>query len=458
MKQVLAVAFVFLAFAPSVVPQETRQATGVKVGEVTDTSAIVWMRLTAHASRNPDKPGKPDDLKGAVPGAPGQVQLRYGTKPDLSDAKSTEVADVSADTDFAHQFRLTGLKPNTTYHYRAETSGPKRMPKHAALAGQFTTAPAAGDAVEVRFSVVTGQAFKDVDHPDGFHIYESMLKLNPHFLVLTGDTVYYDNDPPLVNSLALARYHWQRMYGFPRHIAFHSRVPGYWMKDDHDVYDNDCWPTRENKKMLPFTFKDGLRVYREQAPQGEKPYRTFRWGKCVQVVLVEGRDYRSPNTMKDGPNKTIWGEEQKRWLMDVLRNCDADWIILISPTPIVGPDRPNKNDNHANPGFATEGNWFRSWAAKELGKNFFIVCGDRHWQYHSVHPETKVREFSCGPASDKHAGGSPGEDKNYHRFHRVQGGYLSVTAGRSANRGVIVFRLHDVQGNVVYEHRETAGE
>ena len=30
----------------------SRQATGVKVGEVTDTSAIVWMRLTANAGPN----------------------------------------------------------------------------------------------------------------------------------------------------------------------------------------------------------------------------------------------------------------------------------------------------------------------------------------------------------------------------------------------------------------------
>ncbi len=33
---------------------ESRQATGVKVGEVTDQSAIVWVRLTDKASRRRD--------------------------------------------------------------------------------------------------------------------------------------------------------------------------------------------------------------------------------------------------------------------------------------------------------------------------------------------------------------------------------------------------------------------
>src|SRR5688572_24399299 len=71
-------------------PAATRQATGVKVGEVTDTSAIVWMRVTAQPRLNDkgkDFPrGKPinrpkdvriEDLRGACPGAAGRVQLRY---------------------------------------------------------------------------------------------------------------------------------------------------------------------------------------------------------------------------------------------------------------------------------------------------------------------------------------------------------------------------------------------
>ena len=46
----------------------------------------------------------------------------------------------------------------------------------------------------------------------------------------------------------------------------------------------------------------------------------------------------------------------------------------------------------------------------------FVVCGDRHWQYVSVHPETGVREYSCGSTTDKHAGGwSRGFIEEYHR-------------------------------------------
>ncbi len=43
---------------------------------------------------------------------------------------------------------------------------------------------------------------------------------------------------------------------------------------------------------------------------GERTYRTIRWGKGLQIWMVEGRLYRSPNTMEDGLQKTIWGKEQ----------------------------------------------------------------------------------------------------------------------------------------------------
>jgi alkaline phosphatase D len=157
--------------------------------------------------------------------------------------------------------------------------------------------------------------------------------------------------------------------------------------------------------------------------------------------------------MKDGPEKSIWGKQQKEWLFRTFSESDATWKLIISPTPIVGPDRGNKGDNHANKAFQHEGDEIRAWLQKHAPRNGFTICGDRHWQYHSVHPDTGLNEFSVGAASDQHAGGSPGENKDYHRFHRVKGGFLSVAAGVNT----IVFRHHDVQGNVVYKYETKTG-
>ena len=108
---------------------EAHQATGLRIGEVTDTSAIVWARLTANATRRVASSGasaneaSPDQLEGACPGAPGRVRLRYGIREDLRDATTTDWAEVSASEDFTHHFALSGLKPATTYFFASESVG-----------------------------------------------------------------------------------------------------------------------------------------------------------------------------------------------------------------------------------------------------------------------------------------------------------------------------------------------
>ena len=146
------------------------------------------------------------------------------------------------------------------------------------------------------------------------------------------------------------------------------------------------------------------------------PYRTFRWGQGLQVWIVEGRDFRSANAVPDGPTKSIWGAEQKSWLKETLLASDADWKVLVSPTPIVGPDRTNKADNHSNEAFRHEGDEMRSWFAENLPDNFFIVCGDRHWQYHSVHPDTGVQEFSSGRLPTNMPAGHPARTRSITGF------------------------------------------
>jgi alkaline phosphatase D len=429
-----------------------RQATGARVGEVTPTSAVVWTRLTAAAARA-QRPTEfalaVDRLEGACPGAKGRVRLRYGTRKDLKGATTTEWADVTEAEDFIHKFPLKQLKPGTTYHYASETAGPGGKPAHGALHGRFQTAPAEDAPSDVRFCVMTCQGYHDRGHDDGHAIYPSMLALAPRFAVLTGDLVYYDSDLPLAVTPRLARYHWERMFSLPRLVAFTRNVGTYWVKDDHDTLSNDTWPGRKFGRL---TFAEGQKIFRQQAPLADGPsYRTFRWGRDLQIWLAEGRDFRSPNDRRDGKDKTIWGAKQKAWFQRTVKASRATWKVLVSPTPLVGPDRKNKKDNHSNESFRHEGDELRAWLKDNAPDNLFVVCGDRHWQYHSVHPKTGLHEFSVGAASDEHAGGSPGKHRKVHKFHRVKGGFLSVTVRPDGKRSAITFELRDVGGKVVYK-------
>ena len=438
-------------------------ANGIKIGEVHSTSAIVWTRLTKYPERNingmpfPKKSNKTrksdnyDDLnkmEGSVAGAVGQVRFTYWPAGIEKQKKSTAWHWVLQDKDFTYQTKLEGLLPGTKYSITAEGRSSQNGKVACKVDGGFKTAPKVDAPAKVRFTVVTGQDYPRRDDPmNGHKIYPQMSGLEPDFFVHTGDIEYYDKPGPYADNVELARFKWNRIYSMPFQRTFHNKTASYFIKDDHDTVKNDCWPEQSYGDL---TWEDGLAIFREQFPVLEKNYRTIRWGKDLQIWLVEGRDFRSPNKMPDGPDKTIWGEQQKKWFFDTVRKSDATFRVLISPTPIVGPDRETKNDNHANIGFKHEGDQLRRFIGRQ--KNMFVVCGDRHWQYVSVDPVTGTKEYSCGPTADAHASGFKEKDRTpMHRYLKIKGGFLSVTVERVDGTPTIIFRHHGVDGSIYNE-------
>ncbi|MCF8262687.1 MAG: alkaline phosphatase D family protein [Melioribacteraceae bacterium] len=459
------------------------QATGIKIGEVTTSTAIIWTRLTADSIRVDNKspmpvveyfnhetkewadaergkalqweprviyPNQSDihTIEGAAPGKLGEVRVLYKPETEMEWLK-TEWREVDVDKDFTRQFPLANLIADTKYLIKVESREIGTEYLGQVIDGNFTTAPDLEDQKQLLFTVTTGTAYRDLDTSAGFKMYYEMLKLNPDFFIHTGDILYYDK---LAKTKELAEWHWARMYSLPSNVEFHKQVPSYFIKDDHDTWVNDCWPTRDIKYMGEFTFEQGLEIFTYEVPIPKPTYRTVRWGKDLQMWFVEGRDFRSPNNMEDGPEKTIWGKEQLEWLFSTFEESDATFRILVSPTPIVGPDRIKKNDNHANKGFRYEGNLIREFLSKQT--NSFVICGDRHWQYISEDLKTKVREYSCGPASDSHSGGWNQNDVlPEHKYLNVRGGFLSVEIKRESGEPIALMKYYSPEGDLLHEDK-----
>lgn len=390
-----------------------------------------------------------NDMEGACPGAPGEVLLTYFPEKEPDNITETGWADVDPEMDFTMQWNLRDLQPNTRYRVTLIARPDGQSTNSDTISGVFLTAPAAETEADVHFCVVTCHDYIRRDDPENGHqIYPAMAKLELDFYVHAGDIEYYDKPFPYAMTKEMMRFKWNRLFALPYQRDFFTQHTTYFMKDDHDALANDTYPDMTYGTV---SYEEGLDIFDlEQFPANEKPYKTIRWGKDLQIWIVEGRNYRSKNTDPDGPDKTIWGKEQKAWFYRTVQESDAAFKVLMTSTPILGPDRDNKNDNYSNDNFQYEGDEIRAFINQQ--ENFFICNGDRHWQY-VTHPEgTNLWEFSAGAGADAHAGGwKPNDRRPEHRFLRVKGGFLSGYVSRKNGVATLRFRHHAVDGTVVHE-------
>lgn len=431
-----------------------------------------------------------------LPGMPCTAILQISENPGFKQLIESPWQECKAENDYILKHCFDGLEPGTNYFYRALRKQDGRRDLTASETGTFTTLPDQSSEKEVSFAIATGfnyEHFHGMDttmfakrHFDprqlpasgadsimGFEAFDAIDALDVDFFIANGDVVYYDKPFNLPDTWATEtesmRAKWHRFFQMPRNRALNLNTPYYFLKDDHDHRFNDC-DTTDEVSSEPSN-RLGIEIFREQVPvvDPEHPdaptYRTHRAGKHLQLWFLEGRDYRSPNSSADGPGKTIWGKAQKSWLKKTLLESDATYKVLISPTPMIGPDDAYKMDNHTNPGgFRYERDAFFAWLDSTglMKDNFYIICGDRHWQYHSIHP-SGLEEFSCGAIIDQNSrpGRLPGDPASTDPEGSLSvpfiqgdehwgGGFLLVDMSAAGGIPTLDFRFYDKNGDLRY--------
>ncbi len=482
LKKIGLLAFVFLFLSCSKIkknPSKPYFGNGFRNGWVDQNSITIWTRLTENPNLNSEgasfitltkkesaKLAKltdvnllhdaqiPEgltlkDMEGACPGTSGEVKLIYYEQKGNKKKVETKWCKVNETKNYTWQWKLKNLKANTIYSLKVYSRIDKGFEISDSVSGLFKTPPKKNIKKDISFSVVSCHDYNRRDSIIGHKIYTAMAKDSLDFYVHTGDIEYYDKNNPWAFTESLMRFKWDRLFALPLQRDFFTKTTSYFMKDDHDVLKNDASPGTMYGSV---TFKRGLEIFeKEQFPSNEKTYKTIRWGKDLQVWLLEGRNYRSKNELKDGANKTILGKEQKEWFYKTLDASNAKYKVVISASPILGPDRAvGKNDNHSNTAFYFEGQEIRDFINKY--NNVFVCVGDRHWQYATHFKDSNLWEFGCGSGADAHAGGwNPNDLRPEHKFLRVKGGYLVGKVFTEKNVTKLKFEHRDVNGNKVHE-------
>jgi alkaline phosphatase D len=262
-----------LALAGSATPAQSPFTYGVAAGEVTSTSALLWTR---------------------APRA-GKVGLELAASP----ARSVATPTARAANDLTVVVAVTSLRPAASYTYRF------RQGKAASAVGHFRTAPAPTAGQTVRFAI-TGDADATPGRNgrpayNGFQVYGRMAAERNDFNVNLGDTIYSDSEvagakPALTRRAKWAKYRENLSLAPLRTLRASAAMYSHW--DDHEFV-ND-FSRAEHGNAL---YTAGARAFTDYAPVrtgADGLYRTFRWGKHLELFFLDERSFRSAKSSAGG--------------------------------------------------------------------------------------------------------------------------------------------------------------
>jgi alkaline phosphatase D len=283
-------------------PPLTRTDTGTGLslcyvaGDVTPEKATIWLRAEPNS----------------------QVFLHYSKEPSLSGFSSIGPFPVDGDADYTAVIELEKLEPATTYYYRAAVAG-----KQPGYIAHFVTAPRPDDAAKISFcfSGDTRESYKP------FTIMNAVRAQQPDFFVHLGDTIYADRGGKAhqLNEF-WAKYRANRDDA-AQQICF-SETSVYVIWDDHEVED-DYLPGNPLAPIGRRAFLDYWPIRRSSEEPG-RIYRSFRWGKALELFLLDARQYRN---RKHG---TMLGQAQKEWLFEEMSRSQAIFKFIATSVPMAG--------------------------------------------------------------------------------------------------------------------------
>jgi phosphodiesterase/alkaline phosphatase D-like protein len=320
---------------------------GVAAGDVTPTSAILWTR---------------------APRA-GRVRLLVSEQASM---KLGVVYSATARSDRDQTVSVeVGLRPGTRYWFRFEQGSA------GSDTGSFRTAPRPSAATTVRFAF-TG----DADATPGgngkpayntFGVYARMASEKNVFNINLGDTIYADSEvdgAPVASTVAekWGKYKLGLELAALRTLRASAGLYSHW--DDHEFVNDFSRP--EHGEAI---YRAGASAFHAYSPVESSPglglYRTFRWGRHLELFFLDERSFRSakaddvcdgdlapaaPQAVRDAfaalapalrnpvppaclaalndPSRTMLGARQYAAFTRAIGRSNATWKVIVNEVPI----------------------------------------------------------------------------------------------------------------------------
>lgn len=312
---------------------------GVQSGDVTASSAVIWSRS--------DRPAR--------------MVVEWSASRSFEGARRVAGTSATAATDFTAKAKLDGLPVDTLVRYRVRFEG-ARVSEW--VEGSLRTAPIAPRDVVFAWSGDTnGQGWGIDPSRGGMPAYAALLERAPELFVHCGDAIYADDPiPPSIalpdggvwtnvvtaakSKVAETLDDFRGAFLYPRESrevrALSAAVPLLSIWDDHEVH-NNWFPgqvledERYAERRASVLAERARRARAEHLPTLHEPhgpmFRSVAWGPLLEIFLVDGRSYRTPNH-PEPPGARFFGAAQRAWLEEALTRSRAVWKVVACDMPI----------------------------------------------------------------------------------------------------------------------------
>ena len=345
---VLAAAAVLVAAAVSADAATPAFRYGVAAGEITSTSAILWTR---------------------APGS-GAVTVRVSPNRSLGGSRLATAMAKAAD-DLTLSIVVRGLSASSRYYYEF-AQGRARSRR-----GTFVTAPGSTRSANVRFAVsgdADGTQGKDGEPGfNSFQVYAAMANEANAFNINLGDTIYSDSEvagAPVARTVSEKWGKYRLGLTLPA-LEWLRRSAGLYSHWDDHEFINDFSRAEHGGAI----YAAGVKAFTDYAPIAKPSanglYRTFRWGKNLELFFLDERSFRSakaaeecggdlaptaPQAVRDAfstlapglktpvapaclaaindPARTMLGERQYAAFTRAIKSSTATWKVIVNEVPI----------------------------------------------------------------------------------------------------------------------------
>lgn len=435
---------------------------GVASGDPLPGGVILWTRLAPSPLA--------DDGSAGMPEKDYQVQWQLATDDQFSHVVRRGTEQATPRWGHSVHVELDGLEPSREYYYRF------RVGTQISPIGRTKTAPDASAApARLAFAQASCQ-----NRPDGFYVaHRDMLDHDLDFVLFLGDYIYEGTAQgdlnrghlPTSECMTLADYRLRHtQYKTDLDLqAVHAAFPWVVTIDDHDVDNNwagdidghdDSAGFLDRRAAAFQALYENLPLRKTSRPSGPNMswYRQVPYGNLANFFIVDTRQFRDDQPTCDvadridgycpgalDPELSLFGAEQRQWLVDGLANSSARWNIVAHQTRfapydiIEGPGvQYGRAQDPWGDGYVAERSEVINAFEDGQVSNPIVLSGDAHrnWAFDLKHDfadensATVGAEFLCTSVTsggdriptETRFGGTP--DNPYEVFTNGQRGYV----------------------------------